>query len=232
MGLMPYIDSLWFGEGLDYDASSSSPPYWLTEISGIPFGLMGDMMGRGHTWRGMVFGAATRFRGADPSPLWRLWDKFGMANASMVGYWEDHPVVSTLCERVLVTAYVRAGEATLLAIASWDPEDRTCALKLEWTDLGLEPAHVRAYAPDLASLGQPGPVEIPLDARDAHAPILRLQAQAGGLIIIERRRGSPPRNGGVVLCGEGSRLLPQCSGLEVEPAAGAPGAAERLDLEK
>ena len=34
----PYIDRLWFGEYFDYDAP---PDYWLTEVSGIPFGIMG-----------------------------------------------------------------------------------------------------------------------------------------------------------------------------------------------
>jgi len=33
----PFIDRLWFGEGFDYN---EPPDYWLTEISGIPFGLM------------------------------------------------------------------------------------------------------------------------------------------------------------------------------------------------
>ena len=37
----PYIDRLWFGEYFDYDAP---PDYWLVEISGIPFGLMGEML--------------------------------------------------------------------------------------------------------------------------------------------------------------------------------------------
>tara|TARA_B100002003_G_C13802527_1_gene396106 strand:- start:148 stop:282 length:135 start_codon:yes stop_codon:yes gene_type:complete len=44
MDLMLYMDSLWFGEMFEY---SNSPDYWLVEISGIPFGLMGDMI-NGH----------------------------------------------------------------------------------------------------------------------------------------------------------------------------------------
>ena len=44
MDLMPYMDSLWFGEMFEY---SNSPDYWLVEISGIPFGLIGDMI-NGH----------------------------------------------------------------------------------------------------------------------------------------------------------------------------------------
>ena len=46
----PFIDRLWFGEYFDYNAS---PDYWLVEMSGIPFGLMGEMLeGGGNPWRG------------------------------------------------------------------------------------------------------------------------------------------------------------------------------------
>lgn len=37
----PYLDRLWFREYFDFD---SAPDYWLVEISGIPFGLMGEML--------------------------------------------------------------------------------------------------------------------------------------------------------------------------------------------
>ncbi|MGH7658471.1 MAG: glycoside hydrolase domain-containing protein, partial [Gemmatimonadales bacterium] len=54
----PYIDRLWFGEYFDYN---SSPAYWLTEMSGIPFGVMGEMLqDGGNPWRGMVFGMTNR----------------------------------------------------------------------------------------------------------------------------------------------------------------------------
>ena len=48
-------------------------------------------------------------------------------------------MVTTPCGSVLATAYVRPRAAALLAIASWDAEDRTCALQLDWQRLGLEP---------------------------------------------------------------------------------------------
>ena len=55
----PYVDRLWFGEGFQYDAMS--PEQWLVECSGIPFGLMGDMLeGGGNRWRGMLFGMTAR----------------------------------------------------------------------------------------------------------------------------------------------------------------------------
>ena len=73
----PYINSLWFGEGYDYN---ESPDYWLVEISGIPFGLYGEMLeGGGNPWRGMVYGMTNRLGwGGDPRPIWKFWDDFGI----------------------------------------------------------------------------------------------------------------------------------------------------------
>ena len=59
MHLMPYIDSLWFGEGYNYD---EPPEYWLIEMSGIAFGLMGDMMHAGNMWRGAPYPSSSTAR--------------------------------------------------------------------------------------------------------------------------------------------------------------------------
>jgi len=57
----PYLDRLWFGEYFDYN---SQPDYWLIEISGIPFGLMGEMLEKGgNPWRGMIYGMTPGCRG-------------------------------------------------------------------------------------------------------------------------------------------------------------------------
>ncbi|MFC1783701.1 glycoside hydrolase domain-containing protein, partial [Planctomycetota bacterium] len=54
----PYINRLWFGEYFDYD---SNPDFWLIEVSGIPFGLMGEMLqDGGNPWRGMIYGMTAR----------------------------------------------------------------------------------------------------------------------------------------------------------------------------
>lgn len=37
----PYLDRLWFGEYFNYDFP---PEFWLIEVSGIPYGLMGEML--------------------------------------------------------------------------------------------------------------------------------------------------------------------------------------------
>ena len=41
MELFPCIDSLWFGEGFDYN---ELPEYWLVEMAGIPYGLFSEML--------------------------------------------------------------------------------------------------------------------------------------------------------------------------------------------
>ena len=181
-----WADSLWFGEGYDY--LGSDPDYWLVETSGLPFGLMGDMMHAGHVWRGMLYGMTTRFRCADPTPLWRLWDAFGIADARMIGYWEAGAPVRSTCDTVLVSAYVRRGNATLLALASWDHEPRTCALTIDYTALGFyhQPPRVRVTLPDLAPFGQPGPRELPLRAADRYHPVLSIEAQQGAIVLVER----------------------------------------------
>ena len=77
--LLPYINSLWFGEGFNYN---ESPDYWLVEISGIPYGLTGEMLqDGGNRWRGMIYGMTTRLGwSGDPRPIWKFWDDFGIDN--------------------------------------------------------------------------------------------------------------------------------------------------------
>jgi hypothetical protein len=141
----PYIDRLWFGEYFDYD---SKPDYWLTEISGIPFGLMGEMLEKGgNPWRGMVYGMTNRLPwSGDPSPIWKLWDQFGMQGTRMFGYWSPNCPVRTDNPQVLSTAYVKPG-AALISIASWAQDTISCSLSIDWTSLGLDSTKVTIKAP-------------------------------------------------------------------------------------
>jgi hypothetical protein len=146
----PFIDRLWFGEYFDYDAP---PEFWLVEMAGIPFGLMGEMLqDGGNPWRGMVFGMTSRLPWAgDPRPLWKLWDEFGIQDSRMVGYWvPDHPV-RTGRDDVLATAYVKNG-ATLIALASWAAEPATVRLAIDWNALGIAPAAAKISAPEVEGL--------------------------------------------------------------------------------
>jgi hypothetical protein len=131
----PFIDRLWFGEYFEYDRG---PDYWLTEVSGIPFGLMGEMLEKGgNPWRGMLYGMTARLPwSGDPRPLWRLWDDFGIATSRMIGYWVPDRPVRTNRNDILATSYVKAG-ATLVAVASWSDTTRDVILEFDWDALGL-----------------------------------------------------------------------------------------------
>jgi hypothetical protein len=141
----PYIDRLWFGEYFDYNAL---PDYWLVEMSGIPFGLMGEMLqDGGNPWRGMVFGMTARLPWAgDPRPLWHLWDDFGLAQATMRGWWDPATPVKTGRDDVLATTYLRNGKA-LVAIASWAPDTAVVKLRVDWRALGIDPRRASLWAP-------------------------------------------------------------------------------------
>ena len=145
----PYVNRLWFGEGFNYEAMS--PEQWLVECSGIPFGLMGDMLeGGGNRWRGMLFGMTARlpWPNSDPRPVWKLWDEFGIGEARMMGWWEPACPVRTGRADVLATAYVKPGK-TLVALASWAPEKTEVRLQVDWKALGLDASKARLVAPEV-----------------------------------------------------------------------------------
>ncbi|HOD81819.1 MAG TPA: DUF6067 family protein [Phycisphaerae bacterium] len=144
MELFPCIDSLWFGEGFNYN---ESPDYWLVEMAGIPYGMFSEMLGAGNPWRGMVYGTTNRLGwGGDPREIWKLWDSFGIADARMVGYWDAASPVRTGRDDVLATAYVRK-DRTLVALASWAETGQAVKLDVDFKALGLDPAKAHLYAP-------------------------------------------------------------------------------------
>lgn len=123
----PYLSNLWFGELYDYNLP---PDYWLVEVSGIPFGLTGEMLNYetgGNPYRGMVFGMTGRLH---PSchDMWRLWDQFGIQDAEWLGYWNPQCPVKTDNPAVLATVYRKPGRA-LVALAHWPaPRERPSAV--------------------------------------------------------------------------------------------------------
>lgn len=141
----PFLNRLWFGEYFDYD---SAPDYWLVELSGIPFGLMGEMLEKGgNPWRGMTFGMTNRMPwSGDPSAIWKAWDAFGMSGSRMIGWWSPRAPVRTGNPAVLATTYVREGKA-LVALASWANAPATVRLTVDWKSLGIDPARARLRAP-------------------------------------------------------------------------------------
>ncbi|MCZ2460026.1 MAG: DUF6067 family protein [Chitinophagales bacterium] len=135
----PYLNRLWFGEYFDYQ--HNGPDYFLTEISGIPFGLMGEMLqDGGNPWRGMIYGMTNRYpwtEDADPRPIWKAWNEFGMKGTKMIGYWSDNCPVRTDNKNVLATVYKKKG-AALVSIASWADEPVNIHLQIDWKKLGID----------------------------------------------------------------------------------------------
>ena len=142
----PYIDRLWFGEYFDYNLR---PDFWLIETSGIPFGLMGEMLqDGGNPWRGMVFGMTSRAPwSGNPSALWKVWDDFEIEKSDMVGYWDSGNPVKTNSADTYATAYVQKGKQTLIALATWAENDDKINLGINWESLGINPAKAEFYLP-------------------------------------------------------------------------------------
>ncbi len=158
MELLPYINSVWFGEGYDYN---SKPDYWLVEISGIPFGLYGEMLqGCGNAYRGMVYGESTRYYGScRPMNIWKLWDYFGMNGSEYIGYWDNNNPVKTGNADILASVY-RKKDKSMIAIGNWTDSDQSVRLKIDWKKLGMNQKTAKIEIPPIDDLQKAGVADI------------------------------------------------------------------------
>ena len=147
----PYVDRLWFGESFDYN--HMSPDRWIVETSGIPFGLMGEMLqGGGNRWLGMVYGMTTRYgwtnyeTANNPDPIWHFWDEFGIVDSQMVGYWEKNCPVRVDDASCKATAYIRK-DRVLISVANFSDKPTTVHLEIDWKQLGMIPTKATLIAP-------------------------------------------------------------------------------------
>ncbi len=147
---LPYIDRLWFGEYFDYNRN---PDFWMVEVSGIPYGVMGEMLqDGGNPWRGMLYGMTGRlpWKGAKViKPIWDLWDDFGIEKSEMIGYWASDCPVKTGSKSTLATAYVQKGSKTMISVATWSEDGEKIKLDIDWDMLGLNPSNVNIHAPSI-----------------------------------------------------------------------------------
>jgi len=176
MDLLPYIDLVWIGEARDYNLPADN---WLIEVSGIPFGLPGQMLADGgNKWRGMVFGITNRlgWTGPSPDPIWKFWDAVGIRDMEMIGFWDDRSAVRCSDDSVKVTVY-RGTRQTLLAVGNWGARDTTVRLDLDFARLGLSSMPREFAVPPIADY-QDGAVLRSLDA-------VRLRGAQGLLIVCD-----------------------------------------------
>ena len=117
---------------------------------------------------------------ADPRPLWKVWDEFGMTDSEMIGYWSMNCPVTTNDEKIIATVYKRKG-AALISIASWADTDRDIKISIDWKKLGLNPAKATLIAPEIRNF-QPSRV---LKIAGGAADELPVQKGKGWLLIVK-----------------------------------------------
>lgn len=165
MDRLPYLDFTWIGEARDYDRM---PDYWLIEVSGIPFGVPGQMLkGGGNPWRGMVFGITKRAGWLpvglhSPSGMWMFWDDHHIAEKTMIGYWDKQCPVS--CSDPLIKATVYTGvDETIISVANWSGQNKEASLRINWQALEMNPDEVVVSIPEIVDF-QARQTSIALDA--------------------------------------------------------------------
>lgn len=177
----PYINKVWFGESFVYN--KMKPVNWLVESSGIPFGLMGDMLhAGGNQWLGMQYGMTSRYAWftegikCDPRPVWKVWDDFGIRDAYMVGFWEDNPIVTSTDTEVKVTSYVK-DDRVLLSIGNYGNELKEIRLNIDWKRLKISPKNARIKAPYIKGFQDAGEYSL--------SEILSVPAKKGLILYLE-----------------------------------------------
>jgi hypothetical protein len=144
---LPYVDRIWLGEAFNYD--EIDPEMWLIDTSGIPLGLMGEMLQHGgNPWRGMVFGQSSRLGWGlgDPRSIWKLWDDFGMQGSEILGWWDPRCPVTCSDPDIYATVY-RKADKVLISLGSWAETDVTVQLQIDWDAMGLDPDKVLVTQP-------------------------------------------------------------------------------------
>ncbi|MDR2916566.1 MAG: DUF6067 family protein [Tannerella sp.] len=137
--LLPYVNRTWIGEGFK---EVNTLDFWLVEMSGIPFGLMSEMLDSRNQFRGMVFGMLSRLPwSGNPVPLWGLWDEFGMKDAVMKGFWDKACPVSAGNPDLPATVYIN-GDKALVAIANWTDLPIAPQITIHEELLGFKPSKI------------------------------------------------------------------------------------------
>lgn len=121
MEKLPYYTDLWLGENFDYEKASAE--YYLTEISGIPYGLSSEMLyAGGNPWRGILFGMTSRYGWAgDPRNLWSFFEKFGTDGLKIETDFEKS-IFDFGNPLVRASRFTNSQGKELIAVASWCQE--------------------------------------------------------------------------------------------------------------
>lgn len=137
--ILPFLDSVWLGEGFFY--KKYSPEYMLAEVSGIPYGITGQMLeGGGDLYLGMLYGMNNRYgwHYKNAVHMYKIWDDFGIQDSRMLGYWHSENPVRTDNSNVLTTVYLKENEALVCAYNFAD-KAQSFSFELNEKLLGFKP---------------------------------------------------------------------------------------------
>lgn len=175
--LYPYFDLLWRGEGFYND---TPPDFWLMERSGIPFGVPGEMLGRGNPFRGLLFGMTDRWGwGGNPCGLWKFFDDVKLGEAELVGWWDDACPVKVLGSANVKASVWKGTGCTVLVIANFTKEPCKASFAFDAAALGFDGAKAAWELPAIEGVQKAAP------APDFNAEV---EVPAGsGFILVTRR---------------------------------------------
>ena len=148
MDLLPFFNHVWIGEARDYNRA---PDHWLIEVSGIPFGVTGQMLeGGGNPWRGMVYGITTRagWTVNPPTAIWKFWDDYQIKDKAMLGYWEVNTPIQSENPQVKATIY-KGNDCSIIALANWTANEIDTKITLDWDKLGMKPEETEISIPEI-----------------------------------------------------------------------------------
>lgn len=137
--LIPFLDSVWLGEGFFY--KKYTPEYMLAEVSGIPYGVTGQMLeGGGDLYLGMLYAMNNRFgwHYKNAVYMYKTWDDFGIENSRMLGYWHSENPVKTNNKNVLATVYLKNNSA-LICIYNFAAGAQSFSIEVNKALLGFTP---------------------------------------------------------------------------------------------
>lgn len=141
--ILPFLDSVWLGEGFFY--KKYSPEYMLAEVSGIPYGLTGQMLeGGGDLYLGMLYGMNNRYGWGhkNATDMYKVWDDFGIDQSDMLGYWHSKNPVKTTNKNVLSTVYKKENEA-LLCLYNFSDKKESFHIEINDELLGFKTANAK-----------------------------------------------------------------------------------------
>lgn len=141
--LLPYLDSIWLGEGFFY--KKYTPEYMLAEVSGIPYGVPGQMLqDGGDLYEGMLYAMNNRYGWGykNAVDMYRLLDEFIIEDSQMLGYWHSKNPIATDNKNVLTTVY-KKGESALLCVYNFSDKKECFNFLTDRELLGFEPHDTR-----------------------------------------------------------------------------------------